>query len=107
MENKVLFTESGNALVASLSGEVDHHTARSVREMIDNELFKYKPQRLILDFSALKFMDSSGIALIIGRSEVCSGIGATLVLSGLSEMQKKLIRLSGVEKIKNISIISE
>ena len=107
MENMVLFTEQGRALIASLGGEIDHHTARSVREVIDKELFKYKPERLILDFSALKFMDSSGIALIIGRSEVCSGIGAALVLSGLSEMQKKLIRLSGVEKIKNISILSE
>lgn len=105
MEKDVLFKDNGGELVARILGDIDHHTAKRQREAIDAELFKRKPARLVLDFSEVEFMDSSGIALIIGRSEVCAGLGIGISLSGLSGMQKKLIRLSGVEKIKNVVVL--
>ncbi len=104
MENNVKFKEIGRELVASLSGELDHHAAKGEREEIDKMLFQKKPSRLILDFSEVKFMDSSGIGLIIGRVEVASEIGAGVSLIGLSPTQKKLVRLSGIEKIKSLTI---
>ena len=59
---------------------------------------------LIFDFSDLSFMDSSGIGLILGRSEVCSELGCRVRLLGLSGSLMKIVRLSGIEKIKNLSI---
>jgi anti-anti-sigma factor len=49
-------------------------------------------------------MDSSGIALIIGRVEVARAVGATVRVSGLSPTLRKLVRLSGVEKIRELVI---
>ena len=49
-------------------------------------------------------MDSSGIGFILGRAELCEDMGARIRLEGLSPMQMKIIRLSGIEKIKNLSI---
>lgn len=105
MQNSVKFSESQENLTARLAGEIDHHTARCQREEIDKMLFRVKPQKLILDFSEVKFMDSSGIGLIIGRADVCCGIGCCLQVTGLSLQLKKLVKLSGVEKIKGISVI--
>ena len=105
MDEKLSFSENGSTLTAHLSLEIDHHTAKEVRERIDEQLFKLSPEVLELDFSELRFMDSSGIGLIIGRSELCERLGAELKIVSPSPRIKRLIRLSGIEKIKNITII--
>ncbi len=104
MQNAVKFSEDGGILTACLSGEIDHHAAKLQREGIDAMLFKVKPELLVLDFSDVKFMDSSGIGLIIGRADVCEGIDCKVKITGLSQTLKKLVRLSGIEKIKCLSI---
>lgn len=104
MQDEVKITENGKNLIAALTCELDHHTARRVREEIDREVFATRPELLVLDFSAVHFMDSSGIALIIGRVEVARAVGATVRVCGLSPTLRKLVRLSGVEKIRELVI---
>ena len=48
---------SGNRLTAFLSGEIDHHSAVSIRTAIDKELDMGNATALILDFGAVNFMD--------------------------------------------------
>ncbi len=102
---KVKFREEGDSLFASLASEIDHHTAKGIREAIDEMLFKLSPDVLVLDFSEVKFMDSSGIGLIIGRAELAGEMGCELRLVGLSGTLLRIARLSGIEKIKNITIM--
>ena len=102
---KIEFKEEGEALFALLAPEIDHHTAKGMREAIDEKLFALGPEVLVLDFSRVKFMDSSGIGLIIGRAELLRELGAEVRLFGMSKMLLRLIRLSGIEKIKNIIIM--
>ena len=104
MQNSVEFYENGRELAAALSGEIDHHLAKEQREAIDSMLFRRKPEILVLDFSAVKFMDSSGIGLIIGRADVAEGLNSKISVRGLSKALKKLVRLSGVEKLKNLTV---
>ena len=104
MQNGVRFSESERTLTAYLSGEIDHHSAKAEREEIDAMLFRTKPTRLVLDFSEVKFMDSSGIGLIIGRADVCTAIGCRVRITGLSKSLKKLLRLAGIEKMKFIDM---
>ena len=94
----------GDTLKVWLEGELDHHTARRVREQIDRQVFARRPELLVLDFSGVHFMDSSGIALIIGRVEVARAVGATVRVTGLSPTLRRLVRLSGLEKIRELVI---
>ncbi len=105
MEKQVQFTENGRMLTAHLLNEIDHHSASGLREEIDKMLFLLRPDTLVLDFSAVRFMDSSGIGLIIGRSELLRELGAHLGLTGLGPGLLRLVKLSGIEKIRNISIM--
>lgn len=105
MQNGVKFSEKEGTLTARLSGEIDHHAAKMQRSGIDGMLFQTKPNLLILDFSEVKFMDSSGIGLIIGRASVCESMGCLVNVIGLSKTLKKLVKLSGVEKIKGITVV--
>ena len=105
MKEDVTFSHSGGSLTARICCELDHHTVRRIRERIDARLFKDKPERLMLDFSGVGFMDSSGIGLILGRVETARVVGATVCIVGASPMLVKLFRLSGIEKIKNLTVM--
>ncbi len=104
MQEMVVFEMQGKDLRALLQCEIDHHSAAELREQIDAQMFRYKPELLILDFSGVHFMDSSGLGLILGRSEVASALGASVRLVGLSPSLMKLLRLCGLERIKNITV---
>ena len=73
---RLIFKEG--ILTAVLSGEIDHHSAREIREEIDETASRVKPKKLILDFSAVEFMDSSGVGLIMGRCKLMRLWGGTV-----------------------------
>ena len=100
----VIFSENNGTLVARLSSEIDHHSAKNMREKIDEMLFCKRPEILVLDFSLVRFMDSSGIGLILGRVEVAGMLGCHVRITALSELLMKIVRLSGIERVKNLSI---
>jgi len=100
----VVFLERQNTLIAKIGVEVDHHTVERLRDRIDARVFYFRPVRLVLDFGEVNFMDSSGLALIIGRAEVASELGATVRIVGMSKEMHKLVRLAGLERIRNLTI---
>ena len=104
MEKEIVsFSQMNSTLTARINCEIDHHTASRLRARIDREMFAVRPQVLCLDFADVRFMDSSGIALILGRVETASAVEARVHLDGLSVALFKLVRLSGIEKIKNLT----
>ena len=82
-----------------LTGELDHHAARQLRQQVDLAVERTRPQRLRLDFSDVSFMDSSGIGLVMGRYKLLEGTGAVLELRGLSSPVKRVMRLAGLDRI--------
>ena len=103
MKDDVIFFEAEGALTARLCNDIDHHTAKPMREKIDNALFEKKPKILIIDFTEVVFMDSSGLGLILGRAEKASELDCSVRLFGLSPALMKLVRLCGVDRVKNLS----
>lgn len=96
--------KDGDKLVAEISCEIDHHTAKEIRQIIDEKLVNKEFKILILDFSGVSFMDSSGIGLILGRAAKAEEVGATVEVVGLSSGLRRLVRMSGMERIPNIRV---
>lgn len=86
-------------LTALLFGEIDHHTARDIRQCIDSEIEKHHPFRLSLDFRRVKFMDSSGIGLIMGRYRMMQLVGGVVALENVPDHLERIIALSGVRAL--------
>lgn len=63
---KLTLTEADKQLTALLVGDIDHHTAKRLREEIDEKIEQMLPEVLVLDFGGVTFMDSSGIGLVMG-----------------------------------------
>ena len=97
MEIKVNIRD--NTLVASLIGELDHHTAKEVKSLIEEVIKNRGVKNLVFDFSQLSFMDSSGIGVIVGRYKLIKSLGGQVAISGAYGNIKKLMRMSGIEKI--------
>ena len=93
---------TGEVLTVYLQGEIDHHTAKDMREGIDKAINFYMPTLLILDFSEISFMDSSGIGLVMGRYKNLKKNGAKLSLSNLSGNIYKIMKLAGIERLAEI-----
>ena len=88
-------------LTALLFGEIDHHTARDIRISIDSEIEKHHPKKLIIDFRRVKFMDSSGIGLIMGRYRLMKLVGGDVSLDNVPPHLERIIALSGVRSLTN------
>ena len=95
------FLQNGQLTVA-LSGEIDHHRAKSYIESINGKIEVYTPNVCILDFQDVTFMDSSGIAVVINALRTMTNIEGELLLSGLGDQPMKVFRTSGVDKLVNI-----
>ena len=93
---------TGEVVTAYLSGEIDHHTAKNMRECIDSAVELNMPSLLVLDFSAVSFMDSSGIGLVLGRYRNLQKVGANLHISGAAANIYKVMKLAGIEKLATL-----
>ena len=93
--------KDGN-LYVKLSGDIDHHTAKAVRDSVDNLIRKHNPAELELDLSAVEFMDSSGLGLVLGRYKKQTDMGAKMKIVNPTKRVMQILQLAGVEKIVRI-----
>lgn len=89
-------------ITAYLSGEIDHHSAKEIREAIDNAAERTSAQKLILDFKGVTFMDSSGIGLVMGRYKLMVSLGGELEVKNVNAHIRKVMRISGLDKLAKI-----
>ena len=93
---------AGSILTVHVRGEIDHHTAASIRQGIDATLFEKRPKTLILDLSAVSFMDSSGLGLIMGRYSVMKELGGEMAVWNPSRETRAILSLAGMERLVRI-----
>lgn len=93
------FDISNENLLVGLNGELDHHTAEEVRKRIDDIFLSKSLKNITFDLKGLKFMDSSGIGLIIGRFKLVRDKNGEIGIINAGERMKKMMVMSGIQKI--------
>ncbi len=96
------YEQRANTLTLSLPAEIDHHSAKPVREETDRWIAKLRPESVVIDFSGVKFMDSSGIGLILGRYNKVAPYGGRVIVECADRRTLQLLRLAGVQKLVEI-----
>ena len=89
-------------LTVALTGEIDHHTARELMEAVSEKIDIYLPLRCILDFQEVRFMDSSGIAVVLHTLRRMRSLQGRLILQNSPPQPYKVLRAAGIEKITDI-----
>jgi len=90
-------------LVLHLHGEIDHHSAASLRSLIDEAILAQKPRQLVMDLADISFMDSAGLGLILGRLSRMQECGGELILHRPSKSAERMIYLAGLERVVRIT----
>ena len=95
------------SITVYIRGEIDHHSAVTIRNGIDALLFENRPQKLRLDLSGVSFMDSSGLGLIMGRLSVMKELEGHLLLLNPSRETQNILSLAGMERLVPIAYTKE
>ena len=93
---------NGELLFVYIAGEIDHHSAKPLREQIDNAVILHRPKHLVLDFQHVSFMDSSGVGLVLGRYRLMQQYRGTVELRHVSGQTKRMMQMSGVCSVAEI-----
>jgi len=98
MDKMLEFEIDNTVLTAVITGELDQHTAGVLREQIDLKLATGIYNTLIFDFTNLSFMDSSGIALVMGRVKNMQAVSGNVKVRINDVKMAKILTMSGMDK---------
>ena len=90
------------SIVAYLSGELDHHVAKGIREEIDRACEESAARLLILDFQDVTFMDSSGIALILRSQQRMQLLDGSVTVRNVPSQARRVLNAAGIGRLVSI-----
>ena len=93
------FRKIQKTILIQITGEIDHHTAQTLREAADRVLDRVGGKHIIFDFAEVTFMDSSGIGMMIGRYKRVQSIGGRVCIACANEKIREIVHLSGLERL--------
>ena len=94
-------------LTFALSGELDQHEARQIFKSIEEALDEYMPRECVLDLDRLKFMDSSGIALILKIQRQMRIVQGQVWLVSVHGQPLKVIEAAGLKPLLRVLLAKE
>ena len=83
-------------------GELDHDGAKDAMRQLDLALDRAMPLRLVMDFSGITFMDSSGIALILRAHRKMQLFGGSMMLCSVPPQAMRVLDAAGISRIVTI-----
>ena len=100
--DKLKHTYENKILTLKIIGDIDHHTAKGVREYADSLIIEKRPRLILFDLSSVEFMDSSGLGLILGRFTLASDLGCEFMLYKPAPSVSRILSLAGIERLMKI-----
>jgi anti-sigma B factor antagonist len=88
------------AAVVALTGDVDLQTSPAVRQKLLESLEQYR--RIVVDLSAVNYIDSSGVASLVEAFQVSRKKGSTFALASVSSAAMRVLSLARLDKVFTI-----
>ena len=96
----IKYSKQDDYVCAELSGELDEYSAEYVRISLD-ELLKnaFDRKKLVLDFSGVSFMDSTGIGVLLGRYNKFSKNDVCMFIKNPTSYVNRIFEMTGIYQI--------
>ncbi len=99
---EIHISEEKDVLTIRFAGELDHHAAEDAvlraEEILDSRL----PRDCVLDLSTLRFMDSSGVAVILRLHRHVRDLGGRLRVENPAGQPLRVLDVSGIDRLVRI-----
>ena len=92
----------GQTLTFFLVGELDHHGAKGLLENLEREIERTLPLSLVLDFSGVTFMDSSGIAVALRGWQRMQLLDGSLLVRNVPQQARRVLDAAGIGRLVTI-----
>lgn len=92
--------EQDGAVIVSLEGDVDLQNSPEARTILLNCVEKNLP--VLVDLSAVDYIDSSGVASLVECLQMARKKGTTLLLVAVSEGAMRVLQLARLDKVFTI-----
>lgn len=89
----------GDAVIASVRGEIDLHNSPSLRTRLLSFIEEQKPKRMILNLGDVQYMDSSAIAVLVEALQKMRKAGGKIFLTNLQPRVKGLLEIARLDTI--------
>jgi len=85
-----------DTVVLSPVGRIDHATSEDVKQALAGHLTRCAAgqDRLVLDFSAIEYVSSAGLRVIMLAGKQAKAQGGTLVMAGFRPVVREIIEIS-------------
>lgn len=93
----IVTVHCGQRSVLRLYGELDVTNKDSLRRAISSAMEKHHPQTLIVDLSALGFVDCGSLAVLVWAHARLAEQGHQLVITGGQPIVRRLLSLTGLD----------
>ena len=96
----IKYKNDGCEICAELSGELDECSAEYVRISLDDLLRQnITAKKLVLDFSNVSFMDSTGIGMLLGRYNKFAKCDINLYIKNPTSYVNRIFEMTGIYQI--------
>ena len=96
----IKYSKKDDCVCAELSGELDEYSAEYVRISLDDLLKNtITEKKLILDFSGVSFMDSTGIGVLLGRYNKFSKNDICMFIKNPTSYVNRIFEMTGIYQI--------
>jgi anti-sigma B factor antagonist len=84
--------------VLPLEGEIDLHVSPRIAASL-GAMIEQKPPRLVVDLSAVSYIDSSGLAVLIEGMQNVEAYGGKFFLVGLQENVRPIFEIARLDQV--------
>lgn len=88
----------GDVPVVAINGDIDLESSPKLREFLKPKATQ-KTKKLVLDFSGVNYIDSSGLATLIEYFQSTQSFGGKMALASLSPRVKNVFEIVRLEQI--------
>jgi anti-sigma B factor antagonist len=85
--------------ILDVSGNIDMSNSPEIRKALLHEIREQGVTRVLLNLSAVNYIDSSGVASLVEGLKVSRDLGLRLVLFGLNDSPREVFKISRLLKL--------
>lgn len=98
---KIKEEKNAEVLICALEGEVDLNNSPQLRKAFE-EIIKRDEKKVLVEFSRVSYIDSSGLATLIEMFQRLKKIGGRMRFSGMNQKIKNTFEITKLHKLFDI-----